>query len=124
MSVPPIGLHVLLDLHQVEPGVLADLGRIEAVLDEAARAAGAHVLGGHFHPFGPGLGVTGVLLLAESHISIHTWPEHGYAAVDVFMCGKAEAMTAARLIGERLQALRVEVREQARGTEIGTELNG
>ncbi|WP_430433127.1 adenosylmethionine decarboxylase [Methyloversatilis sp.] len=119
MSVPPIGLHVLLDLHGVEPDLLSDLARIEGVLDEAARAAGAHVLGGHFHPFGPGLGVTGVLLLAESHISIHTWPEHGYAAVDVFMCGKAEAMTAARLIGERLQALRIELRECARGLRDG-----
>ena len=115
MSVPPIGLHVLLDLHGVEPDLLSDLARIKGVLDDAARAAGAHVLGGHFHPFGPGLGVTGVLLLAESHISIHTWPEHGYAAVDVFMCGKAEAMTAARLIGERLCAGRVEERECARG---------
>lgn len=124
MSVPPIGLHVLLDLHGIEPDLLSDVARIEAVLDEAARAAGAHVLDGHFHPFGPGLGVTGVLLLAESHISIHTWPEHGYAAVDVFMCGKAEAMTAARLIGERLQALRVELHEQARGTDVGIHLHG
>lgn len=115
MSVPPIGLHVLLDLYGVEPARLEDCTRIEAVLSEAARVAGARVLGARFHPFGPGQGVTGVLLLAESHISIHTWPEHGYAAVDVFMCGEAEAMTAATLIGERLHAGRIDVRECARG---------
>lgn len=116
MSVPPIGLHVLLDLYGVEPARLEDCARIEAVLSEAARVAGARVLGARMHPFGPGLGVTGVLLLAESHISIHTWPEHGYAAVDVFMCGDAEAMAAASLIGERLRARRIEVRECQRGT--------
>lgn len=118
MSTPPIGLHVLLDVHGVAPDRLSDLARIEVVLDEAAQAAGARVLGGHFHPFGPGLGITGVLLLAESHISIHTWPEHGYAAVDVFMCGNAQARTAAGLIGERLQALRVEMRECQRGAVV------
>ena len=49
----------------------------------------ARVLSAHFHHFGEGAGVTGVVMLSESHISIHTWPEHGYAALDVFMCGAA-----------------------------------
>lgn len=115
MSAPPIGHHVLLDLYGVEPAPLARCALIESVLGEAARAAGARILGARFHPFGPGMGVTGVLLLAESHISIHTWPEHGYAAVDVFMCGNAQAMAAAMLIGERLAAARIEVRECVRG---------
>jgi len=116
MTLPPQGHHVLLDLYGIEPAPLADLALIEATLTEAAQLAGARVLGTQLHPFGPGQGVTGVLLLAESHISIHTWPEHGYAAVDVFMCGDAEAMTAATLIGERLRAERIEVRECQRGT--------
>ena len=116
MTLPPQGHHVLLDLYGVEPAPLADLALIEATLTEAAQRAGACVLGTQLHPFGPGQGVTGVLLLAESHISIHTWPEHGYAAVDVFMCGDAEAMAAASLIGERLRAERIEVRECLRGT--------
>lgn len=115
MTLPPQGHHVLLDLYGVAPAPLADAALIEATLTEAARLAGARVLGTQLHPFGPGQGVTGVLLLAESHISIHTWPEHGYAAVDVFMCGDAEAMTAATLIGERLRAERIEVRECTRG---------
>ena len=83
--------------------------------EQRAPAAGARVLGARFHPFGPGQGVTGVLLLAESHISIHTWPEHGYAAVDVFMCGDAQPMVAASLIRERTGAARSELRECARG---------
>ncbi|GHD67655.1 adenosylmethionine decarboxylase [Jeongeupia chitinilytica] len=84
-----IGQHLLADLHGVVPALLSDATRVESALREAARAAGATVLFGHVHPFGDGLGVTGVLLLMESHISIHTWPEHGFAAVDVFMCGDA-----------------------------------
>lgn len=111
-----LGEHLLAELYQCPASLLADAAGVEQALYAAARAAGAHVLAGHFHHFGTGLGVTGVLLLAESHISIHTWPEHGYAAVDVFMCGDAEAMAAASLIGERLRAERIEVRECLRGT--------
>jgi S-adenosylmethionine decarboxylase len=83
----PRGRHLLADFHGVAAGRLGDAAAIEALLRAAADAAGATPVAGHFHPFGPGLGVTGVLLLQESHISIHTWPEHGFAAVDVFMCG-------------------------------------
>nr|WP_236251050.1 adenosylmethionine decarboxylase [Jeongeupia sp. HS-3] len=72
------------------PERLSEATAITAALHAAAAAAGATVLFGHVHPFGAGQGVTGVLLLMESHISIHTWPEHGFAAVDVFMCGDAK----------------------------------
>ena len=111
----PLGSHVLLDLHEVDAGLLGDCDRLERILLDAAAAAEARVLGARFHRFGPGQGVTGVLLLAESHISIHTWPEHGYAAVDVFMCGDAQPMVAASLIRERTGAARSELRECARG---------
>ena len=60
---------------------------IELALREGATAAGATVLEVRLHGFGAGQGVTGVALLAESHISIHSWPEHGYAAIDIFLCG-------------------------------------
>jgi len=56
----------------------------------AAKEAGATVLGRHMHYFGEESGVTGVVILAESHISVHTWPEHNYAAFDVFVCGEAD----------------------------------
>ncbi len=63
-----------------------DCVQLEALLREAATAANARVLVAHFHDFGDGLGNTGVLMLAESHISIHTWPEDNYAAIDIFVC--------------------------------------
>ncbi|WP_432723550.1 adenosylmethionine decarboxylase [Jeongeupia wiesaeckerbachi] len=88
-TIEPVGRHLLADLCGVPPALLSDAVAIEAALRAAAADAGATVLFGHVHPFGDGQGVTGVLLLMESHISIHTWPEHGFAAVDVFMCGDA-----------------------------------
>lgn len=115
LAAMPPGMHVLLDLHGVSGAVLTDCPQIEQVLLDAAAAAGARVLGRRFHRFGPGQGITGVLLLAESHISIHTWPEHGYAAVDVFMCGDARPMVAIALIRDRLGAARSSVRECPRG---------
>lgn len=79
------GRHLLADLYGCP--VLDDAALIETALRAAADSAGATVIGVHLHHFGEGHGVTGVALLAESHMSIHTWPEHGYAAVDIFLCG-------------------------------------
>lgn len=85
-GMPPVGEHLLLDLYGVSPALLRDAALLESTLREAADALGATVLHAHLHRFGaPGAnapaeaggGVTGVLLLAESHLSIHTWPEHG-----------------------------------------------
>ena len=82
------GSHLLADLYGCQH--LMDSTRIEAVLQKAAQAAGATIVMSHVHDFPAPGGVTGVVLLAESHISIHTWPEHGFAAVDIFMCGTAK----------------------------------
>ena len=112
---PPRGRHLLADLSGVAPERLSDPDALEALLRAAARAAGSTVLGGHFHPFGPGQGITGVLLLAESHISIHTWPEHGYAAVDLFLCGSAAHAAALAVLQQALQVGRIEQRCVARG---------
>lgn len=79
------GRHLLADLYGCP--VLDDVALIETALRAAADSAGATVIGLHLHHFGEGQGVTGVALLAESHMSIHSWPEHGYAAVDIFLCG-------------------------------------
>ncbi len=81
-----LGTHVLLELRNCDPELLDDLGYIRQELLHAAAEVGAHVVGESFHQFTP-QGVTGILSIAESHISIHTWPELGYAAADVFTCG-------------------------------------
>jgi S-adenosylmethionine decarboxylase len=110
-----LGEHLLADLHGVAAELLTDAALLERVLRDAALQAGAHILFGHFHSFGEQQGVTGVLLLQESHISIHTWPEHGYAAVDVFMCGQAEALRAVECLCASLQSTRRELHVQRRG---------
>ena len=84
------GTHLLVDVNDSKN--LKDPAVIKQSLERAARDAGATVLHGHFHSFGPGQGISGVLVLAESHISIHTWPDRGFAAIDVFMCGKCDPM--------------------------------
>lgn len=98
----PAGQHLLADLSGIEPQRLSDCATLELLLRQAAQAAGAHVLFSHFHGFGTGLGVTGVVLLAESHITIHTWPENGYAAADIFMCGAAQPELALAVIEQAL----------------------
>lgn len=82
------GTHLIVDLWKASN--LDDIGVVERALRDAATAAGATLLKLDLHCFTPGGGITGVAVLAESHISIHTWPERAYAAVDVFMCGDAE----------------------------------
>jgi S-adenosylmethionine decarboxylase len=108
-------LHVLADLWEVDPVLLRDAARLEALLRGAAGAAGARVIAGHFHHFGGEGGVTGMLMLAESHLSIHTWPERGLAAVDAFMCGEARAEVAVEWLRAGLGAGRCAPRVIARG---------
>jgi len=83
-----LGRHLLLELKDCNREVLNDLSFLKAVLTEAASEAGATVLGESFHQFNPH-GVSGVVIIAESHLFIHTWPECGYAAVDIFTCGNS-----------------------------------
>jgi S-adenosylmethionine decarboxylase len=97
------GQHLLLDFHQART---LTLEQVETCLHLAARAAGARVLQAMLHPF-PGGGVTGVLLLAESHISIHTWPEQGFVALDVFLCGAADPEPARKVLEQAFAPERV-----------------
>lgn len=99
----PSGQHILADLSGIAAEKLSSCATLDALLRNAAEAAGAQVLFSHFHAFGEGLGVTGVVLLAESHITIHTWPEHGFAAADIFMCGGAQPELALAVIESGLQ---------------------
>jgi S-adenosylmethionine decarboxylase len=107
------GLHVLLDLF--DACGLADQAGIEATLRAAARACGATVLDMRLHQFEQGGGVTGVALLAESHISIHTWPETGFAAVDIFMCGACDSRLAVAPLRDYFTPGRIDIKTIARG---------
>ena len=97
---------------------LADVAGIENALLEGARKAGATVLHSYMHPFGEGMGVSGVVVLAESHISIHTWPERGYAAIDLFMCGKCDPYKAIPALKAAFAPNGIQVAESKRGLVV------
>jgi S-adenosylmethionine decarboxylase len=106
------GVHLIVDLHGAER--LDDLEHIEATLRRCVTAARATLLHIHLHHFQPN-GVSGVAVLAESHISIHTWPDAGYAALDVFMCGSANPDACIPVLREAFSAKQVGVSELLRG---------
>jgi S-adenosylmethionine decarboxylase len=96
-----LGKHLLLDLNDCDHELLNDLTTIRDIMLAAASQSGVTVLGESFHRFSP-QGVSGVLIIAESHFTIHTWPEHGYAAADIFTCGTTvQPEKAAEIIIER-----------------------
>ncbi len=81
-----LGTHLLVELRDCNSEILHDIKKVGDILVEAARTAKATVVDSHFHQFSPH-GISGVVIIAESHLSVHTWPEYGYAAVDIFTCG-------------------------------------
>ena len=106
------GQHLVADLWDCD--FLCDGSKIKSIMVKAAQAANATVLESWIHDF-PGGGLTGVVLLAESHISIHTWPDHGYAAVDIFMCGETVASKALEVLITGLNAGQHELNTLNRG---------
>jgi len=107
-----LGIHLIAELFGCNN--IHDIEHIKQSLEEAARLCGVTVLHSKFHEFIP-QGFTGYLLLAESHISIHTWPEHGYVALDIFTCGKRHPKQAAIYLKEQFGARRMSIREIQRG---------
>lgn len=99
------GRHLLIECFGAH--ARSDAGALEALMRRAALAGGARVLSCHMHGFGDGEGVTGVALLAASHITVHTWPERGYAAFDVFMCGDCDADRAAAAIAAASESVTI-----------------
>lgn len=88
--VAPGGKHMILDIWSQDPKLLSYEKWIKEICLAAATKAGATILNLQFHKFGENMGVTGTVILAESHISVHSWPETGYIAIDVFMCGNCD----------------------------------
>jgi S-adenosylmethionine decarboxylase len=107
------GAHLIVDLYDANR--LDDIDHIETTLRRCVTAAGATLLHLHLHHFEPNGGVSGVAVLAESHISIHSWPEAGYAAVDIFMCGSANPDACVPVLREAFKAKHVGVSELLRG---------
>jgi S-adenosylmethionine decarboxylase proenzyme len=111
----PLARHSLLELHGCNSTLLNDPPALKALLLEAVRRGHGTIVTDVFHTFSPH-GVSGVVVIAESHVAIHTWPEHGFAAVDIFSCSASLDHTAIRThLREGLAATREECRELSRG---------
>lgn len=110
-----LGRHVLCEAYGCDPQILDDMGLIEAAMVDAALSAGAEVREVAFHKFSP-QGVSGVVVISESHLAIHTWPELGYAAIDVFTCGDTvDPWDACDYLTEKLKATSRHASEVKRG---------
>ncbi len=107
------GAHLIVDLYNASR--LDDLDHIEDTLRACVNAAGATLLHIHLHHFEPNGGVSGVAVLAESHISIHSWPERSYAALDIFMCGNANPDACVPVLRQAFSPKKIAVSELMRG---------
>jgi len=114
------GTHLLVDV--LNGTRLDDLGHIERTFRKCIEVSGATLLHIHLHHFTPNGGVSGVAVLSESHISIHSWPEYGYAAIDIFMCGHAKPHLSIDVIRQAFEPEDIIVKEELRGQEAATQL--
>lgn len=112
----PLGRHLLAEFSGCDAAALGDLEGVTAAMLEAATRSGATIVTQSFHRFGGGGGVSGVVIIAESHLAIHTWPEHGFAAVDFFTCGgKVDPSIAVAHLKAAFQCELAETVEVSRG---------
>jgi S-adenosylmethionine decarboxylase len=119
IGVHSLGRHLLLELHDCSSEILNNLETVKAALVEAAKRAEATIIDVVFHEFNP-FGISGVVVIAESHLSIHTWPEYRYAAVDIFSCGETlKPAEAANYLVEQFGASRASCVEVKRGVFPG-----
>ena len=113
-KVGTAGQHLLAEYLGCNPAILDDVDQVRAALQRAASAAGAKVVAEVLQPFAPE-GVSGVVVIEESHLSVHTWPEQGYAAVDFYTCGECLPERAYQVLFEALGAERAELLIVRRG---------
>jgi S-adenosylmethionine decarboxylase proenzyme len=111
-----LGRHLLVEYRDCDREILNDIQRIEKLMRRAAEKAEATVVASVFHPFSP-QGITGIVVVEESHLSIHTWPEHAYAAVDFYTCGECHPERAHDYLCRELRAEQSEVMVVERGRE-------
>ncbi len=97
------GKHYLIDLRDCDPEIIKSVDPTREIVLRSAKECGATILDDYFHQFQP-MGVSGVVLIAESHISVHTWPENGFAAADIFTCGEMKPQVAIDIMREGFRA--------------------
>lgn len=115
-----LGRHLLIELFDCDSDAISNLEAVKGALIEAAKRAQATIVDVVFHEFNP-FGISGVVVIAESHLSIHTWPEYRYAAVDVFSCGEAlQPELAVNYLVEQFAAERASVVEMQRGVFVNS----
>jgi S-adenosylmethionine decarboxylase len=115
-----LGRHLLVELFDCDPDVINNLEAVKGALIEAAKRAQATIVDVVFHEFNP-FGISGVVVIAESHLSIHTWPEYRYAAVDIFSCGDVlQPEVAASYLVEQFAAERTSIVEMQRGAFLNS----
>src|SRR5512145_2827680 len=116
-----LGCHLLAELSLCDPASLSDLGLVTRAMLAAAEASGATVVTHSFHHFSP-LGISGVVIVSESHLAIHTWPEFGFAALDYFTCSdRVDQAKAIETMRCALGAQEISTREISRGEGLGLE---
>jgi S-adenosylmethionine decarboxylase len=116
-----LGRHLIVEYCDCDRAVLDDAAYLEKHMNEAVRQSGATIVQSVFHRYNP-QGVSGVVIIAESHISIHSWPEYGYAAVDFFTCGETvDPAKAAEYMKQQLGSKRVDIKELRRGIPSDTD---
>ena len=110
-----LGNHLIIELYDCNVKIINDLHKVEDILMESVNISGAEIIAPIFHKFNPH-GVSGVVVIAESHFSIHTWPEYGYCAVDIFTCGNTiDSQKALTFMKEAFEAKSISVVETKRG---------
>lgn len=115
MKLEQLGRHILVEFYNCDRDILGDHENIESFMCEAARRSNATIVNSCFHKFNP-WGVSGAVIIQESHLTIHTWPEYGYASVDLYTCGESvNPWVGFSYLEEVLKSERSESTEIARG---------
>ncbi len=116
-----LGRHIILELNECPESLLVDCPRIQSLMEGAAREMGATIVESRFHHFSP-LGVSGVVIIMESHLTVHTWPEYRYAAVDIFTCGDIDLERGTDFLVREFGAQEVKIESLDRGA-LGKQKN-
>jgi S-adenosylmethionine decarboxylase len=115
--IPTLGRHIIVELSGCLEKAINDLSKVEDLMNEAAKKANATIIRSVFHKFSP-VGVSGVVVISESHLSIHTWPELGYAAIDIYTCGSStKPFKACYFLAQKFKAKKIKATYIIRGIE-------